>query len=176
MKASQMSNNWMTLGRAGLALAMAGDSAEAQKLAADLYRRFPQATYVRSYYLPAIRTAVALRQGKPQDAINDLNATSSYDLMPDGMLIAVYLRGQAYLDAHQGPQAAAEFQKILDHFPIAATSGIAPAHLGLARAYALEGDTAKARAAYQDFLTLWKDADPDIPILKQAKTEYAKLQ
>jgi len=175
-RAIQLSNSWRTLPHAGLALAMAGDSPEAQKLVADLNQRFPQATDVQSYYLPATRAALALRQGRPQDAISSLHATLPYDLLRYGGMIAVYLRGQAYLDAHQGPQAAAEFQKILDHLPIAATSGIAPAHLGLARAYALEGDTAKARAAYQDFLTLWKDADPDIPILKQAQTEYAKLQ
>ena len=87
------------------------------------------------------------------------------------------MRGEAYLAAHQGSEAAAEFQKILDHRGVVSNEPIgALAHLGLARAYVLHGDTTKARAAYQDFLTLWKDADPDIPILKQAKTEYAKLQ
>jgi hypothetical protein len=89
----------------------------------------------------------------------------------------IFIRGQAYLDLRQGKEAAAEFQKFLDHrgvvvnYPLAALS-----RLGLARAYTLQGDTVKARAAYQDFLTLWKDADPDIPILKHAKSEYAKLQ
>ncbi|HXQ26732.1 MAG TPA: protein kinase [Candidatus Acidoferrales bacterium] len=173
MKASQLSANWQAPGRAGLALALAGDSAEAQKLAADLNQRLPQATVVQSYYLPAIRAALAVHQGKPQDAIEDLSATSSYELIPNVDMMAVYLRGQAYLAAHQGAEAAAEFQKMLDH-PYQADH-VLP-HLGLGRAYALAGDMAKARTAYQDFLALWKDADPDIPILKQAKAEYAKLQ
>jgi eukaryotic-like serine/threonine-protein kinase len=172
-KASQMSANRQTLGSAGLALALAGDSAEAQKIAADLNQRFPEATFVRFCYLPAIRAALALRQGKPQDAIQELSATSSYDLLDDSDMITVYLRGQAYLDAHQGAEAAAEFQKMLDH--PTETYGALP-NLGLGRAYVLSGDTAKARAAYEDFFALWKDADPDIPILKQAKAEYAQLQ
>ena len=89
----------------------------------------------------------------------------------------IYLRGEAYLAGRRGNEAAAEFQKILDHRGVVVNEPIAAlAHLGLARAHTLQGDTAKARAAYQDFLTLWKDADPDIPILKQAKAEYAKLQ
>jgi predicted Zn-dependent protease len=94
-----------------------------------------------------------------------------------GALYPVYVRGQAYLAAHQGSEAAREFQKIVDHpgITIGDAFGVL-AHLGLARAYALTGDTAKARAAYQDFFTLWKDADPGIPVLKQAKAEYAKLQ
>jgi predicted Zn-dependent protease len=96
---------------------------------------------------------------------------------PIFFLYPVYLRGQAYLRAQQGGNAAQEFQKILDHRGITGNSPVVPlAHLGLARAYALSGDTAKAKAAYQDFFALWKDADPDIPILKQAKAEYAKLQ
>jgi lipopolysaccharide biosynthesis regulator YciM len=98
-------------------------------------------------------------------------------LAPHGQLHAAYFRGLAYLLARQGPEVAAEFQKILDHRNLVLFySEGALAHLGLARAFALRGDTAKARAAYQDFLTLWKDADPDIPILKQAKAEYAKLK
>src|ERR1700733_1467400 len=172
-KASQLSGDWVTLGRSGLALALAGDSMESQKWAAALNQRFPEATCGKFYYLPAIGAANALRQRKPQDAIQDLTATSPYDQIPDGGMVAVYLRGQAYLDAHQGTQAAAEFQKMLDRPD--ATSPALP-KLGLARAYALSGDTAKAKGAYQDFLALWKDADPDIPILKQARAEYAKLQ
>jgi len=94
-----------------------------------------------------------------------------------GNLDPVYLRGEAYLAAHQGSAAAAEFQKILDHAYVVRNDLIgALAHLGLARAYALSGDTVKAKSAYQDFLGLWKDGDPDIPILKEAKAEYAKLQ
>jgi tetratricopeptide (TPR) repeat protein len=95
----------------------------------------------------------------------------------DFSLFPIYVRGEAYLAAHQGKEAAAEFQKILDHRGIVLNAPIgALAHLQLGRAYAMQGDTAKAKAAYQDFLTLWKDADPDIPILKEAKAEYAKLQ
>ena len=94
-----------------------------------------------------------------------------------GMLYPVYMRGQAYLAAHKGVEAAAEFQKILDHRGIVVSDPIgALAHVQLGRAFALSGDTTRAKAAYQDFLTLWKDADPDIPILKQAQAEYAKLQ
>jgi eukaryotic-like serine/threonine-protein kinase len=177
IKASQMSADRETLGRARLALALAGDPVEAQKLAADLNQRFPEATLVQFYYLPAIQAALALRQGKPQNAMEDLSAALSYDLLRNGGMIAVYLRGQAYLAAHQGAQAAAKFQMILDHpgIVVNAPTG-ALAHLGLGRAYAVQGDTAKARAAYEDFLALWKDADPDIPILAQAKAEYAQLQ
>jgi DNA-binding winged helix-turn-helix (wHTH) protein/tetratricopeptide (TPR) repeat protein len=178
-KASEMSSSWTTLGRAGLVLAIAGDSAGSQMMADDVNRRFPDATLIRFHYLPAIRAVLALRQGKPQDAIDDLSITASYDLLDDSEMMPVYIRGQAYLAGHQGTQAAEEFQKILDHpglTNVAYTPVTALSHLGLARAYALQGDTAKASAAYQDFLTLWKDADPDIPILKQAKAEYAKLQ
>ncbi|MGA9883445.1 MAG: protein kinase [Candidatus Acidiferrales bacterium] len=175
-KAIQMSSNFETLGRASLALALAGDSAEAQKSAADLNQRFPDATYIQSFYLPAIRAVLDLRGSKAQDAIQSLSVTSSYDLLPDGGMMTVYLRGQAYLAGHQGSQAAGEFQKILDHPFIADPQILTLAHLGLARAYALEGDKEKVRAAYQDFLALWTQADPDIPVLKQAKAEYAKLQ
>ncbi len=172
-KATEMFASWVTLGRSGLALALAGDVAGAQKLAADLNQRFPEATYGQFYYLPAIRAVLALRQGKPQDAIEDLSATSSHETLREGGMVVVYLRGLAYLDAHRAPQAAAEFQKMLDRPD--QTSRSLPT-LGLARALALEGDTAKAKTTYQDFLALWKDADPDIPVLKQAKAEYAKLQ
>jgi tetratricopeptide (TPR) repeat protein len=116
------------------------------------------------------------------NAIKLLRLAAPYELgecepFVSGMMYPVYLRGHAYLLAHQGNEAAAEFQRIIDHrgvvlnFPLGAL-----AHVGLGRAYALQGDTAKARTAYQDFFALWKDADPDIPILKQAKAEYAKLQ
>jgi len=172
-KATQMSANPRTLGRAAFALAIAGDSAETQKLAADLNQRFPEATFVQFCYLPAIRAALSLRQGRPQNAIEALSAVSSYDLLAGSDMVTVYLRGRAYLDAHQGMQAAAEFQKMLDH-PTETYRAIP--NLGLGRAYALAGDNAKARTAYEDFLVLWKDADPDIPILMQAKAEYAQLQ
>ncbi len=144
-------------------------------MAADLNRHFPQATLVQFFYVPVIRGTLALRQGKPREVIEDLSVTTSYDLVPDGeQMMTVYVRGQAYLDAHQGTQAVEEFQKMLD-YPLLAPSR-ALVKLGIARAYALQGDTVKAKTAYQDFLALWKDADPDIPLLQQAKAAYAKLQ
>ena len=166
---------------AALALARAGDTAGAEKLAAELDKAFPLDTLVQRYWLPTIRAGVALERKDPDRAIELLKAASTVELgEPTNLamsLCPVYLRGEAYLMLHDGNAAAAEFQKFIDHrglvvnFPWGAL-----ARLGLARAYALQGDTAKARAAYQDFLTLWKDADPDIPILKEAKAEYAKLK
>jgi tetratricopeptide (TPR) repeat protein len=182
IEASKTSADWNSRETAALALALAGDIPRAQTLSADLNQRFPEHTFLQFSFLPAIRAAVALHQGKPQEAIESLRAASTYELGEYGditwtTMMPVYGRGEAYLAAHQGSQAAAEFQKILDHGGIVLGNPIgALAHLGLARAYTLEGDTAKAKAGYQDFLTLWKDADPDIPILKQAKAEYAKLR
>jgi serine/threonine protein kinase/tetratricopeptide (TPR) repeat protein len=175
IEASEMSTNRYVQGTAALSLALASDTAGAKKKAADLYRRFPQDTTVQFCYLPAVEAALALHQGKPQEAIESLRSTSSYDMLPDRDMIIVYLRGEAYLASRQGAQAAVEFGKIIDN-PFVADKTYVPAHVGLARAYALQGNTAKARKSYQDFLALWKDADPDIPILKQAKAEYAKLQ
>jgi tetratricopeptide (TPR) repeat protein len=169
-------------GGAALVLALSGDQLEAQKLADDMHQRFPEATAVRFVYLPAIQAALALRQGQPQKAIESLRTAVSYELVlplygPPTPLYVFYLRGDAYLAAHEGAEAAAEFQKVLDHRGAVGNAPIgALAHLGLGRAYALAGDTTKSRAAYQDFLTLWKDADPDIPVFKQAKAEYATLQ
>jgi serine/threonine protein kinase/tetratricopeptide (TPR) repeat protein len=177
-----VSSGWSVQGFVAGVLAMAGDTVRAQKLAADLNQRFPEHTLVQFYYLPSIRAALALHQGNAQQAIEDLRSASSYELASNqvpafGIMLPVYIRGEAYLAAHQGAQAAAEFQKILDHPGLVLNDPIgALAHLGLGRAYALSGDTAKAKTAYEDFLALWKDADPDIPILKQAKAEYAQLQ
>lgn len=163
-----------------LALALAGDSVDAQKLADDLNQRFPEATFVRFVYLPLLRAALSLRQGNSHKAIESLGAATPYELASApwyGPMMPVYVRGEAYLAAHEGAEAAAEFLKILVHRGLVANAPIgALAHLGLGRAYVLQGDTAKARAAYQDFLALWKDADPDIPILKQAQAEYLKLR
>jgi serine/threonine protein kinase/Tfp pilus assembly protein PilF len=166
---------------AALALARAGDRAGAEKLAAELDKAFPLDTVVQRYWLPTIRAGVALERKDPNQAIELLKVASTIELGFPGNLplsmCPVYLRGEAYLTLHDGNAAAAEFQKFIDHrglvenFPWGAL-----ARLGLARAYAMQGDMAKARSAYQDFLTLWKDADPDIPILKEAKAEYAKLQ
>ena len=167
-----------------LALAYAGDEKFAQTLTDDMGKSFPEATIVQFNYLPTLRAKIAVGRGNPSEALESLRAATPYELGRTTYssydwtgLYPVYVRGEAYLAAHQGPEAAAEFQKILDHRGIVVNSPIgALAHLGLARAYALQGDTAKARAAYQDFLTLWKDADPDIPILQQARAEYAKLK
>jgi tetratricopeptide (TPR) repeat protein len=170
---------------AAFALALSGDSAESQTLANDLEKRFPEDTSVRFSYLPAVRALLALNHGEPSKAIELLQIAVPYDLGAPrssfhgffGTLYPVYVRGEAYLAAHQGAQAAAEFQKILNHRGIVVSDPIgALAHLQLGRALALSGEKTKARTAYQDFLTLWKDADPDVPVLKQAKTEYAALQ
>jgi len=166
---------------AALSLALAGVSAEAKRIADTLDKDFPRDTCTQGYWVPAIRAAVELNAENHAKAIELLKTAATFELgqcdFQLGMMYPVYLRGEAYLLAHQGKEAAAEFQKIIDHrgivlnFPLGAL-----AHLGLGRACALQGDTAKARVAYHDFLTLWKDADPDIPILKQAKAEYARMQ
>jgi DNA-binding winged helix-turn-helix (wHTH) protein/tetratricopeptide (TPR) repeat protein len=168
---------------AALALAMAADSAKSQALADDLVRLFPEDTIVRLNYLPTLRAQLALNHKDAVKAIETLQVASPYELITPANptlsleLYPVFVRGQAYLQAHEGSEAAAEFQKIHNHSGLINFAPIgALAYLGLARAYVLQGDVAKARSAYQDFLTLWKDADSDIPILKEAKVEYAKLQ
>lgn len=168
---------------AALAFALAGDTARAESLAQDLGKRFPLDTQMQSIWLPAVRAQVALNQKKPVLALNVLQADSPIErgniqfLFNASCMYNAYVRGQAYLAAGQGNAAAAEFQETLDHSGLVCNCWTgALAHLGLARAYAMQGDTAKARTAYQDFLTLWKDADPDIPVLKRAKAEYTKLQ
>jgi predicted Zn-dependent protease len=170
---------------AALALSMAGDSSQAQTLTNDLESSFPEDTSVKFNYLPTVRAFLALNHGDPAKAIEFLQVAVPYELGQPrsaqtgffGALYPIYVRGLAYLAAHQGAEAAREFQKMLDHPGIMIGDPIAVlAHLQLGRAYAMQGDTAKARAAYQDFLALWKDADPDIPILKQAKAESAKLR
>ena len=171
-----MSTEWDVQGIAAVALAIAGDADGAQKLAVEMNQRFPEGTSVRFYYQPAIEAALALKRGNARKALERLDGTSSYDFLINTGMIAAYLRGLAHLAANQSGEAAADFQKILDNPTCAFTSSIALAHLGLGRAYALQRDMAKALKSYQDFMALWKDADPDIPILKQAKEEYAKLQ
>ena len=184
---------------AALALARAGDTAGAEKLAAELDKAFPLDTLVQRYWLPTIRTGVALERKDPNRAIELLKAASTVELALatnfTPLMCPAYLHGEAYLMLHDGNAAVAEFQKFIDHrglvvnFPWGAL-----ARLGLARAYALEAGVgaglvghpqgaplqqdalAKARAAYQDFLTLWKDADPDVPVLREAKAEYARLK
>jgi tetratricopeptide (TPR) repeat protein/predicted Ser/Thr protein kinase len=162
---------------AALALAFAGDAVRAQTLADDLGWRFPENTIVHLNYLPTIRAQLTLSRNDSSKAIEALQAVAPYELGNPGGLYPAFVRGEAYLAAHQGTEAAAEFHKMLDHRGIVVNQPIgALAHLGLGRAYVLQGDTAKAKVAYQDFLTLWKDADPDIPVLKVAKAEYVKLQ
>jgi len=162
---------------AALALARAGETAAAEKLAAELDKALPLDTLVQRYWRPTIRAAVALERQDPSRAIELLKVASPVELGGLSDLWPAYLRGKAYLMLHDGNAAAAESQKFIDHRGLVGNSPLgALARLGLARAYALQGNTAKARAAYQDFLTLWEDADPDIPILKQAKAEYAKLK
>ena len=167
---------------AALALALAGDAAQAETLADDMAKRFTEDTLVQFNYLPTIHAQVTLIRKDHSKAIDILQRAASYELGTPAdrvspALYPVYVRGEAYLAARQGSESAAEFQKILDHRGIVLNEPIgALAHLGLGRAYAMQGDTAKARAAYQDFLTLWKDADADIPVFIAAKAEYAKLQ
>jgi len=168
---------------AALALSYAGDNTRARTLTEGLSKRFPDDTLVQFNYLPTLRAKSALGQENASEALESLRATTPYELgmttsSPFGWtaMYPVYVRGEAYLAAHQASEAAVEFQKILDHRGIVVNEPIGVlALLQLGRAYAMQGDTAKAKAAYQDFLTLWKDADSDIPVLKQAKTEYAKL-
>ena len=170
---------------AAFALALAGDSRQAQSLLDDLERRFSEDTTVQSSYLPALRARLALNRREPAKAIEFLQKAAPYEFAVPGIdfnaffggLYPVYVRGEAYLAMRQGAEAAAEFLKILAHRGIVAADPIgALAHLQIGRAYVLSGDRVKAKAAYDDFLTLWKDADADIPILKQAKAEYAKLR
>jgi len=180
---------------AALALAMGGDEVRAESLAQHLNKQFPLDTQVQSLWLPAIRAQqLALDRKHPAYALNELQAATVVIEFGQINFIAnisciypTYLRGQAYLVAGHGKEAAAEFQKIIDHSGIVWNCWTeALAHLGVARANALESRTSqgtdadaarvRALAAYKDFLTLWKDADPDISILKQAKARYAKLQ
>jgi hypothetical protein len=142
-----------------------------------LDKRFPEDNVVQFNYLPTIHAQLALSRNDSSKVVNALQAAAPYELGSAGGLYPVYVRGEAFLTAQQGSAASAEFQKILDHRGVVLNEPIgALAHLQIGRAHVLRGDTAKAKAAYQDFLTLWKDADPDIPILKEAKAEYAKLQ
>ena len=166
---------------AGLALARAGDTLAAEKLSRELEKMYPPDSLYVLYWGSSIHAAVDLHRNNPDRAIHSLQAASDVELSVDSVLPGatmhpVYFRGLAYLASHQSPEAAAEFQKMIDHRGLIANCPLgALAHLQLGRAYAMAGETAKARAAYQDFLTLWKDADADIPIYKQAKAEYAKL-
>ena len=166
-----------------LALARAGDSIRAERVAGELQKQFPLDSVINKYWLPTIRASVEINRGNPSKAIEFLKTAAPYDLglvsnLEFGALLyPVYVRGQAYLLLHQGSEAAAEFQKLLDHRTLVANNPLsALARLGLARAYRVAGDTKKAHAAYEEFLRLWKDSDADIPIVLDAKDEYSKLK
>jgi eukaryotic-like serine/threonine-protein kinase len=169
---------------AALALARAGALIKAQEIAEDLAKHFPHDTLIVSYWLPTINAALEINRGNPSNAIEILRVTVPYELgepyplfQVGGYLYPVYVRAQSYLLLHRGGEAATEFQRILDHRGIVMNCPLgALARLGLARAYTLQGNIVKSRSSYQDFFTLWKGADSDIPILKDAKAEYAKLQ
>jgi serine/threonine protein kinase/tetratricopeptide (TPR) repeat protein len=172
-----MSRNRPILVICSYALALAGDVAKAGAIADELGRLFPLHTVINSISLPATRAQVEIDRGDPAKAIELLRAAAPYEFGWLARGLPNYIRGQAYLQARQGPEAEAEFQKILDHRGVCQTAPqCALAHLGLGRARALSGNNAAARTAYQDFLALWKDADPNVPILNEAKAEYAKLQ
>jgi tetratricopeptide (TPR) repeat protein len=170
-----------TRGRPALALAMCGDVVQAEKLAGETSRLFPNGTIWNAVQLPEVRAAIQLQRDQPAKAVELLASASPYErAYPE----AVYLRGLAYLRLRKGVEAAAEFQKILDHKGASwGSTWLYPnwglhysiSYLGLARGYALAGDAAKARKAFHDFFALWKDADQDIPILIEAKKEYAAL-
>ena len=160
--------------------AITGDLDRASALAAELLKDNPTDYYVNNVSVPSIRAEIELSRGNPTKAIELLSITSPYEFGLKAHGWPSYVRGLAYLRAQKGPEAAAEFQKVLDHRGVSLTDSLAPvfyslSHLQLARARAMSGDAAGARTAYQEFLKLWKDADPDIPILKQAKAEYTRL-
>jgi len=170
---------------AGLALGFAGDVARTEVLAADLEKRFPEDTFARFTYVPVLRGLAAVSQGRPTGSLEQLQNAIPYELAVNGLdinlclggLHSAYVRGEAYLAMQRPFDAAAEFDKILKHRGIVGADPIgALAHLQLGRAFQMSNNNPAARAAYAEFLKLWKDADPDIPILKQAKAEYARLQ
>jgi len=169
---------------AALTLARVGDIARAQVMSEELAKEFPANTLLHNYWLPTVRGYAEIRRGNPVQALKNLEPAAPYDLAfpppqfeEGGLLYPAYVRGQAYLLLHQGKEAALEFQKLPDHRGVILNSPLASlARYQLARALAMSGDAVGAHKAYEDFLVLWKDADPDIPILKEAKAEYAKLQ
>ena len=163
-----------------VALARSGETAQSRTILEALEKSEPTNTYLKVYWFPVIEASIAMAQQAPDRAVVALEPTLPYELgqpPPGNTMYPAYIRGLAYLAQKNGPAAAAEFQKFLDHPGIVQNFLLgALARLQLGRSYALSGDTAKAKAAYKDFVTLWKDADTDIPILKEAKAEYAKLQ
>jgi len=179
-KAAEARQNAAAAGPAAetaLALALVGDVPEATKIADDLAGDVPAGGFISKVQLPEARAAIELQTGNPMRAVELLAPVARYEAGAYDHFLAAYLRGEAYRAEHRGQEAAVEFQKIIDHRGMVLNFPMGPlARLGAARSYALAGDTRKAAAAYQDFLTLWKDADPGIPILAAAKSEYAKLK
>jgi eukaryotic-like serine/threonine-protein kinase len=170
---------------AGLALGLSGDSSRSEALAGDLEKRFPEDTFAKFTYAPVLRALSALERGRPAGSVERLQVALRYELAANGLnfghvylggLHSAYVRGQALVAARRYAEAIAEFQKILDHRGLVGVDPIgALAHWQLGKAFAFSGDKAKAKAAYEAFLALWKNADPDVPILKSAKAEYARL-
>jgi tetratricopeptide (TPR) repeat protein len=173
---------WFVKAVAALALARMGDTTRAQVMVREIEKNNVSDTLLNFYWVPTIKAAIDINKGNPTGAITALEAAEPYELGRDGSfhlgtLYPAFLRGHAYMQVHNGPAAAAEFQKFLDYRGIVLNYPLsALARIQLARAYAMSGDATKAKASYQEFLTLWKDADSDIPILKQAKAEYTELQ
>jgi len=169
----------------GLGLALSGDSTQAQALAGGLEKSFPEDTFVKFTYVPVLRAAAALGRAKPADIVRGLEVTLSYERAANGLnyvhfylggLHSAYVRGEAFIAARRYPEAAAEFQKILDHRGIVGLDPIgALAHLQLGKVFKLSGDKAKAKAAYEAFFALWKNADLDVRILKSAKADFSRL-
>jgi tetratricopeptide (TPR) repeat protein len=184
MKALELSKGRDIQYASGIALALSGDSGRSDALAGDLEKHFPEDTFVKFTYTPVLRALAALGRRKPADSVERLQIALPYELAANGLnfarylggLHSAYVRGEAFMAQHRYAEAAAEFQKILDHRGIVGLDPIgALAYLQLGRDYVSLGDTAKAKTAYEAFLALWKDADPNVPILKSAKTEYDRL-
>jgi tetratricopeptide (TPR) repeat protein len=174
--AIRLSRDNFTLESAGRALAWCGAAADASNVSGELARRFPEAILTTRVMLPVIAAATAIEGGQPARGLELLEPVRPFDHAPVSEFWPAYLRGQAQLQLKHGPEAAAEFQSIIDHRGELADSQLYPlAHLGLARAIALDGDTAKARQAYESFFKWWKDADPDLQPLKEARMEFARL-
>jgi eukaryotic-like serine/threonine-protein kinase len=156
--------------------ALGGDSRQAEILNRELTSNFPYDTMQINFWRPITLAAIQMRHNSPERALKELRAASPYEMGESLSLLPAYLRGQAYLALHCGPEAVAEFQKLIDHRGLVNLVYAPLARLGVARGFGVQGDVAKARAAYNDFFTLWKDADPDIPVLIAARAEYAKLK
>ena len=184
MAALELSNGRDVEYAVALALGLSGSSARSEALAGDLEKRFPEDTFVKFTDVPVLRALAALGRGRPTDGVERLQMALRYELAANGLnyghylggMHSAYVRGEALVAAHRYAEAVAEFQKILDHRGLVGLDPIGVlAHMQLGRVFAWSGDKMKAKTAYQDFLVLWKDADPDIPVLKSAKAQYARL-